>query len=49
MTFALTAVLGPLFARTAAVAAFILFRERLASHRIAGIAVVVVGIAILTA
>lgn len=44
---ALTAVLGSMFAPTAAVAAFILFRERLARHQIAGIALVVVGIAVL--
>ena len=44
---ALTAVLASMFAPTAAVAAFILFRERLAPRQIAGIVLVVVGIAVL--
>ena len=44
---ALTSVLASMFAPLAAVAAFVLFRERLARRQIAGIAFVVVGIAIL--
>jgi drug/metabolite transporter (DMT)-like permease len=44
---ALTAVLASMFAPLAAVAAFVLFRERLAPRQIAGIALAVVGIAIL--
>jgi drug/metabolite transporter (DMT)-like permease len=44
---ALTAVLASMFAPTAAVFAFVLFRERLAPRQIAGIAFVVLGIAIL--
>lgn len=44
---AVTAILGSMFAPTAAAAAFILFRERLARHQIAGIALVVIGIAAL--
>ena len=36
-----------MFAPLAAVAAFVLFRERLAPRQLAGIAVAVVGIAIL--
>jgi drug/metabolite transporter (DMT)-like permease len=44
---ALTAVLASMFAPLAAVAAFVLFRERLAPRQIAGIGVAVVGIAIL--
>jgi drug/metabolite transporter (DMT)-like permease len=44
---ALTAVLASMFAPIAAVAAFLLFRERLARLQILGIAVVVVGVAIL--
>lgn len=44
---ALTAVLASMFAPTAAVAAFILFRERLARRQMTGIVVVVVGIAVL--
>jgi drug/metabolite transporter (DMT)-like permease len=44
---ALTSVLASMFAPIAAVAAFVLFRERLAPRQIAGIALVVVGIAIL--
>jgi drug/metabolite transporter (DMT)-like permease len=43
---ALTAVLASMFAPVAAVAAFVLFRERLAARQILGIALVVVGIAI---
>jgi drug/metabolite transporter (DMT)-like permease len=44
---ALTAVLSSMFAPMAAVAAFILFRERLARIQIIGIAIVVVGVATL--
>jgi drug/metabolite transporter (DMT)-like permease len=44
---ALTSVLASMFAPLAAVAAFVFFRERLAPRQIAGIALVVVGIAIL--
>ena len=44
---ALTAVLASMFAPIAAVAAFVLFRERLAPRQIAGIVLVVVGIAVL--
>lgn len=44
---ALTAVLASMFAPTAAVAAFVLYRERLAPRQVAGIVLVVVGIAIL--
>jgi len=43
----LTAVLASMFAPIAAVAAFALFRERLAPRQILGIALVVVGIAVL--
>ena len=46
---ALTAVLGSMFAPIAAVAAFVLFRERLARRQVAGIVVVVVGVAALAA
>jgi drug/metabolite transporter (DMT)-like permease len=41
---AITSVLASMFAPMAAVAAFILFRERLAPRQIAGIVLVVVGI-----
>ncbi len=44
---ALTAVLSSMFAPMAAVAAFVLFRERLARIQILGIAIVVVGVATL--
>jgi drug/metabolite transporter (DMT)-like permease len=44
---ALTSVLASMFAPLAAVLAFVLFRERLARRQIVGIALVVVGIAIL--
>jgi drug/metabolite transporter (DMT)-like permease len=44
---AVTAVLASMFAPIAAVAAFVLFRERLAPRQTAGIVLVVVGIAIL--
>jgi len=44
---AITSVLASMFAPLAAVAAFVLFKERLAPRQIAGIALVVVGIAIL--
>ena len=44
---ALTAVLASMFAPIAAVAAFLLFRERLARLQVLGIAVVVAGVAIL--
>ena len=44
---ALTAVLGSMFAPTAAVAAFVLFRERLAPRQVGGIVIVAVGIVIL--
>lgn len=44
---ALTSVLASMFAPLAAVMAFVLFRERLARRQIAGIVLVVVGIAIL--
>jgi drug/metabolite transporter (DMT)-like permease len=44
---ALTAVLSSMFAPIAAVAAFILFRERLARIQVLGIAIVVVGVATL--
>jgi drug/metabolite transporter (DMT)-like permease len=44
---ALTAVLASMFAPIAAVAAFVLFRERLAPRQVVGIVLVVVGIAIL--
>jgi drug/metabolite transporter (DMT)-like permease len=44
---AITSVLASMFAPIAAVAAFILFRERLAPRQILGIALVVVGIAAL--
>ncbi len=46
---ALTAVLASMFAPIAAIAAFVLFRERLAPRQIMGIALVVAGIAILGA
>ncbi len=44
---ALTAVLASMFAPFAAVAAFVLFRERLARIQVAGIALVVTGVALL--
>jgi drug/metabolite transporter (DMT)-like permease len=46
---ATTSVLASMFAPMAAIAAFVLFRERLARRQIAGIALVVVGIALLGA
>ena len=46
---AVTSVLGSMFAPMAAIAAFVLFRERLAPRQVAGIALVVVGIALLGA
>jgi drug/metabolite transporter (DMT)-like permease len=46
---AITSVLGSMFAPLAAIAAFVLFRERLAPRQIAGIVLVVVGIALLGA
>ena len=46
---AVTSVLGSMFAPVAAIAAFVLFRERLALRQVAGIALVVVGIALLGA
>jgi drug/metabolite transporter (DMT)-like permease len=44
---AIAAVLSTLFAPLSAVAAYVLFRERLATRQIAGIALVVVGTAVL--
>ena len=44
---AITSVLASMFAPIAAVAAFVLFRERLAPRQVLGIALVVVGIAAL--
>ena len=44
---AITSVLASMFAPLAAVAAFVLFRERLAPRQVAGIVLVVIGIAIL--
>ncbi len=44
---AVTSVLASMFAPMAAIAAFVLFRERLAPRQIVGIALVVVGIALL--
>ncbi|HEV7603608.1 MAG TPA: EamA family transporter [Candidatus Limnocylindrales bacterium] len=44
---ALTSVLASMFAPVAAIAAFVLFRERLATRQIAGIVFVVVGVVIL--
>ncbi len=44
---AVTSVLASMFAPLAAIAAFVLFRERLAPRQIAGIVLVAVGIAIL--
>ena len=44
---ALTAVLASMFAPIAAVAAFVLFRERLARIQVLGIALVVLGVALL--
>lgn len=44
---AITSVLASMFAPLAAVAAFVLFRERLAPRQIAGIVLVVIGIAVL--
>ncbi len=46
---AVTSVLGSMFAPMAAIAAFVLFKERLARRQIVGIALVVAGIAILGA
>jgi drug/metabolite transporter (DMT)-like permease len=44
---AITSVLASMFAPIAAVAAFVLFRERLAPRQVLGIALVVIGIATL--
>ena len=44
---AVTSVLGSMFAPMAAIAAFVLFKERLAPRQIMGIALVVAGIAVL--
>jgi drug/metabolite transporter (DMT)-like permease len=44
---AMTSVLASMFAPLAAVAAFVLFRERLAPRQVLGIALVVIGIATL--
>lgn len=44
---AITAVLATLFAPISAVAAFVLFRERLASRQVLGIGLVVVGVTLL--
>jgi drug/metabolite transporter (DMT)-like permease len=46
---AVAAVLGSQFAAIATVAAFVLFRERLARVQIVGVAVIAVGVAVLTA
>jgi drug/metabolite transporter (DMT)-like permease len=46
---AVAAVLATLFAPLSSIAAFILFRERLATRQIAGIALVVIGVTILGA
>jgi drug/metabolite transporter (DMT)-like permease len=46
---AVAAVLGSQFAAIAAVAAFVLFRERLARVQVVGVAVIAVGVAVLTA
>jgi drug/metabolite transporter (DMT)-like permease len=46
---AITAVLASQFAALAAVAAFLLFRERLSRVQLTGVAVIVVGVAALTA
>jgi drug/metabolite transporter (DMT)-like permease len=46
---AVAAVLGSQFAAIAAVAAFVLFRERLARVQVVGVAVIAVGMAVLTA
>ena len=46
---AVAAVLGSQFAAIAAIAAFVLFRERLARIQIVGVAVIAVGVAVLTA
>ena len=46
---AVAAVLGSQFAAIAAVAAFVLFRERLARVQIVGVAVIATGVAVLTA
>jgi len=45
---AVTAILASLFAAFAAVAAFFLFRERLARVQVAGVAVIAVGVGVLT-
>ena len=42
-------MLGSQFAAIAAIAAFVLFRERLARIQIVGVAVIAVGVAVLTA
>jgi drug/metabolite transporter (DMT)-like permease len=46
---AVTSVLGSMFAPMAAIAAFVLFKERLARRQVVGIALVVAGIALLGA
>jgi drug/metabolite transporter (DMT)-like permease len=47
LDIAVTSVLASMFAPIAAVAAYALFRERLARRQVAGIAVVVTGITLL--
>ena len=46
---AVAAVLGSQFAAIATIAAFVLFRERLARVQVFGVAVIAVGVAVLTA
>src|SRR4029453_1121058 len=46
---AVAAVLGSQFAAIATIAAFVLFRERLARVQVVGVVVIAVGVAVLTA
>ena len=46
---AISAVLGSQFAALAAIAAFFLFRERLARLQLVGVTAIVVGVSVLTA
>ena len=49
VAIAVTAVLATLFAPLSSIAAFILFRERIARRQVAGIGLVVLGVALLAA
>ena len=49
VAIAITAVLATLFAPLSSIAAFVLFRERIARRQVAGIGLVVLGVALLAA